>query len=162
LTPNERAAAGLSKLTPQEQQALDAAILRIFSRVTQAQAPAAVDDLSFFGADGRAVAFIDADNDSTIYLWSGKPVAYLDEDSVYGINGTHLGWLKDGAIYDHDGDIVAASARSFKNAPRAQAPKGLKELKPLKGLKELKPLKPLFGLSWSGTPPAIFFLKGVD
>lgn len=160
LTPKERADAGINKLTPQERQALDAALLRVFTRVTRSAA--AADDLSFFGSDGRAVAFIEANNDTTIYLWSGKPVGYLDENSVYGFNGKHLGWLKDGAIYDHEGELIAASARSFKNPPLAQAPKGLKELKPLKGLKELKPLKPLFGLSWSRTPPAIFFLKGIE
>ncbi len=34
----------------------------------------------------------------TIYLWGGKPVAYLSAESddgfhVYGFNGKHLGWF---------------------------------------------------------------------
>ena len=34
------------------------------------------------------------DDDETMYLWSGEPVAYRDEDSLFGFNGSHLGWLQ--------------------------------------------------------------------
>jgi hypothetical protein len=48
------------------------------------------------------------DDDMTIYLWAGKPVAYLDlvgsgEFDVYGFNGQHLGWFANGAIRNHFG-----------------------------------------------------------
>jgi hypothetical protein len=48
----------------------------------------------------------------TIYLWNGRPVAYLDPDrmegrfSVYGFNGTHLGWYDKGVIWDDEGDAM--------------------------------------------------------
>jgi hypothetical protein len=34
-------------------------------------------EVSLFDASGKAVAYIDTDDELTIYLWSGKPVAYL-------------------------------------------------------------------------------------
>jgi hypothetical protein len=89
-------------------------------------------------------------------------VAYLDDDSVYGFNGKHLGWYRNGAVYDQDGDIVVARASMFRGAVEAAPPRGIRGLKPLKGLKELRPLRPLFGLSWSRMPAAVFFLRGID
>lgn len=38
----------------------------------------AQDEISLFNSDGEATAYIDTeDDDLTIYLWGGKPVAYL-------------------------------------------------------------------------------------
>lgn len=56
---------------------------------------AAAQETTLFDSRGRAAAYIA--EDLTIYMWSGKPVAYLDRDSgggfhVYGFNGKHLGW----------------------------------------------------------------------
>ena len=39
-------------------------------------------EISLFDSDGEAVAYIDTSDDFTIYLWKGKPVAYLDNTSV--------------------------------------------------------------------------------
>jgi hypothetical protein len=44
--------------------------------------PALAEEISLFNAQGAASAYIDTDDDLTIYLWSGKPVAYLDDGSV--------------------------------------------------------------------------------
>jgi hypothetical protein len=119
-------------------------------------------DLDLFDAEGKAVAYIHADDGLIMYLWSGEPVAYLVDDSVYGFNGKHLGWFQKGAVYDDDGDIVAALATRFRGSVQRPPIKSLRSLKPLKGLKELKPLKPLFGLSWSKLPAKYFFLQGLD
>ncbi len=117
-------------------------------------------DLDFYDSRGRAVAYISGDRDLTIFLWTGEPVAYLDEDSVFGFNGKHLGWMKDGAIYNHDGNIVAALEDRFKE-PVAVAPiKSFKQFLPFKAFKEFKPFKPFFGLGWSETPARMFFLGG--
>ena len=41
-------------------------------------------EISLFNSDGDAVAYIDTnDEDNTIYLWNGTPVAYLSSDSNY-------------------------------------------------------------------------------
>jgi hypothetical protein len=98
----------------------------------------------------------------TFFLWTGEPTAYLNDDSIYGFNGKHLGWFKDGMVFDHDGDIVVAPASSFRSAVDSAPSRGLKSLKPHKGLKELRPLRPLFGRSWADLPARVFFLLGVD
>lgn len=120
------------------------------------------DGFSFFDSRGRATAYLDVGDGLTFFLWSGEPVAYLVDDSIYGFNGKHLGWYKDGMVFDQDGDVVAAPASAFRIAVEPTPIRGLKGLKPLKGLKELKPLKPLFGRSWSDLPARVFFLLGVD
>jgi hypothetical protein len=168
LTPDEFRGAGLSKLTPAELQSLNAALIRVFVEIGKETPQSSLRPLSenragntteFFDSKGAAIAYFD--DDETLYLWSGEPVAYVAEDSLFGFNGNHLGWRKDGMIYDHDGYVVAAISGMFKT-PVALAPfKGLKKLKPLKSLKELKPLKPIFVSSWSGNPAQSFFLQGI-
>jgi hypothetical protein len=37
-------------------------------------------------------------------------VAHVLEDSIVGFNGRHLGWLRNGLVFDRAGDIVAAPA----------------------------------------------------
>jgi 4-fold beta flower protein len=120
------------------------------------------DEFSFFDGSGRASAYLEASDGLTFYLWSGEPVAYLVEDSVFGFNGKHLGWYHKGLVYDHDGGVVVAPAAAFRDSVAPAPIRSLKHLKPLKGLKELKPLRPLFGTSWSTTPARVFFLLGVD
>jgi hypothetical protein len=73
----------------------------------------AQDEVSLFDGKGRAAAYIVADNEFTIYLWSGEPVASLVRDvgrdfHVYGFNGKHLGWFVAGIVRDHEGDAVCA------------------------------------------------------
>jgi hypothetical protein len=119
-------------------------------------------EIDLYDSNGRAVAYIPKDDDMTIYLWSGQPCAYLDDEEIYGFNGNHLGWFRSGVAYDHAGDIVAAVADKFHTLAETSPLKGLQHLKPLKSLKELKPLKPGFSIWWSKTPAKDFFLKGAD
>ena len=61
----------------------------------------------FYNKNGDAVAYLAMDYEGTIYLWDGLPVAYIYEDEhVYGINGRHLGWFKDGILYNHAGERI--------------------------------------------------------
>jgi hypothetical protein len=167
LTPDEYRRSGLNKLTPDEVVALNAAMFRVFTSLAQKstlsdRVQSGVSELDLFDSHARATAYISDEDGMTIYLWSGEPVAYLDEDSVYGFNGKHLGWLYKGAVYDHDGNVLAASATRFQGGVPPPGLKSLKDLKPLKGLKELKPLKPLFGSSWSDASSRAFFLQGIN
>jgi len=164
--------AGLSKLSAEEIAALNAAIFRVLikmnlqseSRISSsASSGVETKDLTFYDSRGKAVAYIDEEDDenSTFYLWDGRPVAYLDDDSVFGFNGKHLGWIKGSAIYDHDGNMVAALAEAFNGSVSVAPTKSFKQFKPFKGFKEFKPFKPFFNLSWSETPARVFFLRGV-
>jgi len=164
--------AGLSKLTPAELNALNAAFFRVVVELNSKSASSisrshsSNDDVTteadFYDKHGNAVAYIADDGDLTIYLWSGEPIAYLDGDNVYGFNGKHLGWFRGGAIYDHDGDVVAAIAEKFKTPVNIAPIKALQELTPLKSLEELAPLEPLWSLTWSQTPARVFFLGGAS
>lgn len=166
LSPDEFRRAGLNKLTAGEIQSLNAALMRILletgsgTQTTQPSVSAnrANNTSDFFDSKGNAVAYFD--DDDTLYLWSGEPVAYMDEDSLFGFNGKHLGWRKDGAIYDHDGNVVAAIVGRFKTPVSAAPSKAFKEFKPFKGFKEFKPFKPFFGATWSDLPARSFFLQG--
>lgn len=126
------------------------------------------DEISLFDAKGRPVAYIADDKDQTIYLWDGKPVAYLYGDDwkagidVYGFNGKHLGWFKSGIVYDHDGYAVGGIKDVFSSPVQLEPLKSLKELRPLKSLRELRPLKPLFSKTWSDIPLKYFLKNGIE
>lgn len=127
----------------------------------------AQDEISLFNSDGEATAYIDTeDDDLTIYLWGGKPVAYLYKKSgefhVYGFKGTHLGWFIDGIIRDHDGDAVGATEDATSMYTQYEPYKGYKEYKPYKSYREYAPYKPYLSSSWSSTNFKIFLLQGVD
>jgi hypothetical protein len=71
-------------------------------------------EISIYNRQGIAKAYIAEDEEHSIYLWSGNPVAYLLEyDSgtylVYGYNGKHLGWFVNGIIYNTLGYIVGTN-----------------------------------------------------
>jgi hypothetical protein len=146
-------------------QQLTFASLLFFLIVVISARAAFEDEISLFDFKARAVAYIA--EDGTIYLWQGKPVAYLDGEAkdgldVYGFNGKHLGWFKGGIIYDKDGDAVGGVKEAFRSPTQLEPLKGLKELKPLKSLKELRPLKPLFTKQWSEVPLKYFLNDGRD
>jgi hypothetical protein len=159
MAEKEKKAAGLHTLTVGERKALDDALLRIFIHLRQASQEN--DEFSLYDNRGKAVAFIDLEDDATIYLWSGKPVAYLNKNSVYRFNGKHLGWFIKGAIYNHDGKVVAASRAHFTALPSAPPPRGFKQFKPFKGCQEFEPFQPFLSATWSDTPANLYFLQGV-
>lgn len=117
-------------------------------------------DVALYNDQGAAVAYIDTSNDLTIYLWEGKPVAYLDGHSIYGFNGKHLGWLENGIIWDHSGDAVGFTQGAVNMPTQLQSLKGLQELSPLRSLEELAPLEPLHTDRWSRIPLTIFLSMG--
>src|SRR5688572_26881952 len=94
-TKEEKKNAGLSKLTDEELEALNDAALRAFVEVSsRASASSGArssprvgvgdEDINLYDSAGKAVAYIAADQGLTIYLWSGKPCAYLVEEDIYG------------------------------------------------------------------------------
>jgi hypothetical protein len=118
-------------------------------------------ETALYDSTGTPVAYI-AD-DLTIFLWSGKPVAYLYRGNrgtdVYGFNGKHLGWFEKGYVRDDDGDATCG-LKSVIRSPKLEPIKSLKELKPLKSLRELPPLKPTSSLEWADTPCKIALALG--
>ena len=117
-------------------------------------------EISLFDYKGDAIAYIDTNDEMNIYLWEGKPVAYVNNDSVYGFNGKHLGWLKQGIIRDHNGYAVGFIEGSVSMLTNLESLKGLQELTPLKSLEELEPLEALEKNQWARLPLKNFLLMG--
>lgn len=129
--------------------------------------PISAQQISFYDDNGRATAYIDIDDSATIYLWAGKPVAYVQGSTgsafhVWGFNGKHLGWFERGAIWDADGEAVCITKEAYPGIVQLSPLKGLKQLKPLKGLRELAPLKPLLTNRLSDTPCSLFLSLGTS
>ena len=89
-------------------------------------------EISLYNLKGEAVAYIDTEDELNIYLWAGKPVVYLDGDSIYGFNGKHLGWFEDGIVRDHKGYAVGFIEGAVNIFTRLERFKGFKRFTPFK------------------------------
>jgi hypothetical protein len=122
------------------------------------------DDVALFDGRGKAIAYIALDDEMTIYLWGGKPVAYLDRETaggynVYGFNGKHLGWFVGGVLRDHNGDAMCATEEQLQQT-EYEPFKAFKGFKPFKAFQEFAPFRPSFSSSWSDTPCKIALAEG--
>lgn len=116
---------------------------------------------TLFGRNGEPVAYIAYDDENTIYTFSGRPCAYVDEgDKIYGFNGRHLGWLEDGIVWNHSGRRVGFIKTSCPVFTSFEPFKGFKQFKPFKGFKSLAPLKPLKSMSNSDEGLLSFLEQG--
>jgi len=91
-----------------------------------------MEETTLFDPDGNSVAYIAPDDENTIYLWSGKPVAYLEGENIYGFNGKHLGWFEEGIIWDHDGNRVGFIKGTLPVFAKFEPFKAFKQFKPFK------------------------------
>jgi len=127
-----------------------------------------IDESNLFNGDGSPEAYISFSEDNpTIYMWSGKPVAYLSSSvgggfNVYGFNGKHLGWYVDGTVRNHEGNPVCGVHRVVRDVslPKSEPLKSIKQLLPLKSSKEPAPPRPLYRRKWSSAPCGLFFSDG--
>lgn len=121
-------------------------------------------EITLFDKDKDATIYIDYSDDSTIYLWDGTPVAYLEHDTeVFHFDGRFLGWYKDGILYDKEGLAVGAEEDVLKGAismiaPHVEPVKSMKGHKPTKEKKATLPEEPHFENQWSDTTLEDFFL----
>ncbi len=113
-------------------------------------------EISLYNSNGEAVAYIAVNDDFTIYLWDGEPVAYLDDDDVYGFNGKHLGWFSQGIIIDHDGNSPCVIKNSYPGFTQFEGFKGFKSFKPFKGFKNFAPFKPFTSYRFSSIPCSFY------
>jgi hypothetical protein len=123
-------------------------------------------EVSLFDKEGNPVAYIDTKDDWTIYLWEGKPVAYIINDGqtihVYGFNGKHLGWYVNGIIRDHEGNIVGFIKDAVSNIyEKYENYKGYKEYKPYKTYREYAPYQPYLSTKFASINLNGFLYQGV-
>lgn len=114
--------------------------------------------ITLYDANKEAIAYIDYDDDSTIYTLKGEPVAYLElEEQVYGFNGKFLGWYFDGVLYDRTCHAVGAKHGIVRGGINTAVTspekiKGIKHIKPVKHVRETGSIRPVLFDSWSETP----------
>ncbi|MGQ1947966.1 4-fold beta flower protein [Geofilum sp. OHC36d9] len=116
--------------------------------------------MTLFDKDGNPVAYIEIQDENTIYLWDGTPVAYLDSENIYGFNGKHLGWFNDSIIRNHEGEKSGFTKSSVPVNAKFEPFKSFKQFKPFKSFKEFAPFKPFDSSSISSLPLKDFLKQG--
>lgn len=118
-----------------------------------------IEEVTLYGATGGAVAYIDSDRES-IYLWTGEAVCYLSGENVYGWNGSHLGWWRDGVIYDRSGYRVGFIRQRCPVAPYAAPAKNAKYARYVRAVRSAPFARPAFSMGTSTVPLRDFLRNG--
>ena len=85
-------------------------------------------ETTIFDMKGDPVAYITSDYRPTIFLWSGIPVAYIHErEYVYGINGHHLGWVRNDILFNNNGERIGFTFATCPVAIAKEPVKGKKQ-----------------------------------
>ena len=118
----------------------------------------------FYDKTGNPTAY--TEDGIHIFLFSGKPVAYLEGDSVFSFTGVHLGWYEDHWVRDHKGNCVFFTDETTGGGPVRPSPgtKPLKSVKsqiPRKGVRQVRPTKAGKSLFWSVLSGAPFFRQNI-
>lgn len=100
---------------------------------------------TLYDIEGTPIAYINWEDDGTVYLWNGVPVAYLyGSDMIYGFNGSHLGWYVDGIVWSLKGTRAGFNKQTCPVMKKMEPLKSLRQLKPLKSLRQLPNYRPCF------------------
>lgn len=123
------------------------------------------EEISLFSTDGSAVAYVDTEDEATIYLWGGEPVAYIagrdsDDLNVWGFNGKHLGWFKNGAIWDRSGGATCATKEVLAGFAKFEPLKTFKQFKPFKSIQEFVPFQPFFTGRFGSNSCSLYLAQG--
>ncbi|WP_196888730.1 4-fold beta flower protein [Aureivirga sp. CE67] len=121
--------------------------------------------ITLYNKQDKPVAYIDYDEEVTIFLWNGTPVAFLEEDGddnlIYGFNGKFMGWYEEGAIYDEKGNVVGVQDREDKIRVKIEPIKGIQGITPIRPISlKFAPMKPIWSRYWSSTPLVDFLSFG--
>jgi hypothetical protein len=120
--------------------------------------------VSLFDREGEARAYIDFDEDATIFLWDGTPVAFIEKDGremcVFGFNGRFLGWYEDGIVYDKNGYVVGARKGAISMMTRIERIKSIQKITPIRPITPITPIQPILKSSWSNASLAEFLWSG--
>ena len=118
-------------------------------------------DTTLFDGEGRPAAYLIDDGEKIIYLWDGRAAAYLAGEDIYGWNGKHLGWFREGVLYNPDGYRVG-STREKCPSPTHDDPVKYRKL-PLyaKAEKLASPAQPALNDAYSEENLEEFLKQGV-
>jgi hypothetical protein len=105
---------------------------------------AAADQLALLDQGGKTVGYVDAQRRDTVFLADGRPVAYLSSGSVYGFNGTHLGWVENGVVWSHSGEAMGTVHAPEDSKALLAGIKPGSYAAPRRLMRDIEPLKPEF------------------
>lgn len=117
-------------------------------------------EISLLDSHGRAVAYIAADGEASIYLWNGEAVAYLVQEKVYGWNGQHLGWFDSGVLRDLTGAQVGFVREKCPVTPKTETTKKTKKTKRTKSTRKTAKTRATDKSAKSNLPLEIFLQGG--
>lgn len=116
---------------------------------------------TLFDKNGNATAYVDYDDDNTIYMWNGKPAAYLDsENRIYGFNGKHLGWYEKGIVWNLSGERNGFNSSALPVYAKYEPYKSYKNYKPYKSYKQYSKYKPYYKTTISNESLSQFLMNG--
>lgn len=125
---------------------------------------AVAQQISLFDKNGEAICYIDYNEESTIYMWDGTPVAFLQkersEECIFGFNGQFLGWFEDEQVYDKNGYIVGATKEKLNRIAKMERIKSMQRIAPIRPITSMTSIKPMFRFSWGETSLSAFILAG--
>ncbi len=120
--------------------------------------------ITLFDNNGEARAYIDFDEEATIFFWDGTPAAFLEQDGgdicVIGFNGNFMGWYEDGIIYDKKGYAVGAREGAISMMTKMERMKGMQKMIPMRPMTPMSPMQPMWKNSWSSTSLTEFLYFG--
>lgn len=112
-----------------------------------------------YDSTGRPYAY--CEDEGTLYTFTGIPIAYFSDDSVYAFSGRHIGYFAGGLLRDGHGNVLLFTDRAsdgpMKPMKHMRPMKGMKRMLPMKGRKQTKPMRPMNTLSWSQHSPEALF-----
>lgn len=97
-------------------------------------------EVTIFDKNGKAIAYISADNENAIYLWDGNAVCYLDGEKIYGWKGRHIGWFVNEIIYDTNGLKIGFTKQTCPVITNVEPVKYVKYVKYIKFTPYVKPV----------------------
>jgi hypothetical protein len=114
----------------------------------------------FYDSAGAGCCF--SPDNTTLYLWSGRPAAYVVDNVVYTFAGRHLGWFDAGWLTDRANKPALftpdAAGGPRKPAIRQMGPMpGQPQQIPVKAMASRPPARPALGRDWSARTNATYF-----
>lgn len=113
-----------------------------------------------YNREGRAVAYI-ADDEVSIYLYDGSPVAWLYQGCVFAYGGRFLGWQMHGWLYDPAGGAAFFTDRAQggpRRPRRLERPgRSARRPRPTRKTRQPRPPRPRAGSQWSPASDESYF-----
>lgn len=107
--------------------------------------------IEFFDRAGGEAAF--CQDGQSLYLWTGRAVAFIHDDKLFAYDGRFIGWVDRGWISDTDGacllfehDAVGGPEKPKRRAKTTPGPRGAK---PSRAAPQDAPPRPVASPVWS-------------